>query len=209
VDSSLISERLSPKRLQQLLTDLPSGREELLSLLVEFYRPYLLAIARVRLDDRLKAKAGPSDLAQETLLAAHREWEQLADRPKTEEELRKWLRGILMERLKALRRRFYRAQRRSLVREQSLDVGDSRQLLDQIGESFSETPSVHLDRKIESERLELALQRLSPVYRQVIIWRNHDDWSFADIGQRIDRSADAARMLWGRAIRQLKKELGA
>jgi RNA polymerase sigma factor (sigma-70 family) len=113
-----------------------------------------------------------------------------------------------MDRFKALRRRYYRAKRRSLNREMSLDEGQSKQLVEQLAANHSETPSGQFDRKVAIERLEDALKRLPPAYRQVILWLNRDGRQFADIGRRMDRSADAARMLWSRAIRQLKNELG-
>jgi RNA polymerase sigma-70 factor (ECF subfamily) len=206
--SSPAQARISKTRLRQLLDDLRNGRGEALAALLNLYRPYLLATARARLEDRLKAKAGPSDLVQETLAEAHRAWDRLESKPQSEEELRVWLRNILLERLKALRRRYYRAQSRSLRRERSLDEGASKQLLERIVASYTETPSARFDREALLERLEQALDRLPPAYRQVIVWRNRDGWQFAKIGARMGRSADAARMLWSRAIRLLKKELG-
>jgi RNA polymerase sigma-70 factor, ECF subfamily len=209
MDSSPPRAGVSHRRLQQLFADLKSERGHALTSLLEIYRPYLLATAQARLEDRLKAKAGPSDLVQETLAEAHRAWQRMRGKPATSDEFRAWLRILLLERLKTLRRRYYRAQSRSLRRERPLDDGQSKALIDALAVSNSESPSAHFDRQILTERLGEALRRLPAPYRQVIIWRNRDDWSFADIGQRMDRSEDAARMLWGRAMRQLKKELGA
>jgi RNA polymerase sigma-70 factor (subfamily 1) len=200
--------RISARRLRQLLAAVTSGQELALAPLLDLYRPYLLATARARLEHRLKAKAGPSDLVQETLAEAHRAWDRLEKKPQTEEELRVWLRNLLLERLKALRRRYYRAKSRSLRRERSLDEGESKQLLDQLVADYTETPSARFDREALLERLEQALDRLPPAHRQIILWRSRDGWQFAKIGARMDRSADAARMLWRRAIRLLKKELG-
>lgn len=200
--------RVSRHQLEGLLAELRRGRQESLTILLDLYRPYLLATARARLEDRLKAKAGPSDLVQETLIEATRAWELLEERPRTEDEFRLWLRNILRDRFKALRRRYYRAKQRSLGRERSLDEGESKQLVEQLAANQSETPSGRFDKKMAVERLEGALGRLPPAYRQIILWRNRDGWQFAKIGAHMGRSADAARMLWGRAIRQLKKELG-
>ncbi|MEX2167817.1 MAG: sigma-70 family RNA polymerase sigma factor [Pirellulales bacterium] len=208
MDSSPARSRTSRKRLTQLLADLTSGRGEALASLLDLYRPYLLATAQARLDDRLKPKAAPSDLVQETLTAALHAWEALDAKPQTEIELRKWLRQILMEQLKALRRRYYRAKSRSLRRERSLDEGESKRLIDHLAASCSESPSARFDRETLAEQLESALERLPPAYRQIILWRSRDRSQFAEIGTRMDRSPDAARMLWRRAIRQLRTELG-
>jgi DNA-directed RNA polymerase specialized sigma24 family protein len=95
-----------------------------------------------------------------------------------------------------------------LRRERSLDEGESKQLLDGIVAEYSLAPSDLFDRNVLLERLEQALNRLPPAYKQVILWRSRDRWPFARIGAKMDRSADAARMLWYRAIRLLKKEMG-
>jgi len=43
----------------------------------------------------------------------------------------------------------------------------------------------------------------------VIQWRNYDRASFEEIGQRLERSAEAARKLWVRAVELLQQELDA
>jgi RNA polymerase sigma-70 factor, ECF subfamily len=208
MDSSPPTDRVSRRRLQKFHSELQRGDAQALASLLNFYRPYLLATARARLDNRLRVKAGPSDVVQETLAEAHRAWDKIEQRPRTEDEFREWIRGILLERLKALRRRFYRAQSRSLRRERSLDDGQSKRLIDQLAAGCSDSPSAALDRQALAERLEEALERLPDAYRQIILWRNRDNQKFTEIGACLDRSPDAARKLWRRAIRLLKKELG-
>jgi RNA polymerase sigma-70 factor (ECF subfamily) len=208
MDSSSPATRVSQRRLQKLFAELRRGDGQVLAAILDLYRPYLLATAQARMDRRLKAKAGPSDLVQETLADAHRAWQRIDHKPKTDAEFREWLRMILLERLKALRRRYYGAQSRSLKRERSLDDGQSKRLIDHLAADQADSPSENFDRQALADRLEQALQRLPAAYRQVILWRNRDQKKFADIGARLDRSPDAARMLWRRAIRLLKKELG-
>lgn len=208
MDSSPSCVRISARRLERLFNELQAGQGEALAVLLDIYRPYLLATARARLDGKLNAKAGPSDMVQETIVAAHQAWPRIEQQPKSADEFREWLRILLLERLKALRRRYYRAQSRSLNREQLLDDGHSKRLIDALAASNLDSPSAHLDRQALAERLEAALKRLPAPYRQVILWRNRDHLRFAEIGAKMARSADAARMLWTRAIRLLRKELG-
>jgi DNA-directed RNA polymerase specialized sigma24 family protein len=44
--------------------------------------------------------------------------------------------------------------------------------------------------------------------RQVIIWRQMENLSFEEMAARLDRSVEAVRKLWWRAIKQLEQELG-
>lgn len=61
----------------------------------------------------------------------------------------------------------------------------------------------------QAETLLAALGRLPDDYRRVIAWRQQEQLSFEEIGQRMQRSPDAARKLWARAIERLKRELRA
>lgn len=51
------------------------------------------------------------------------------------------------------------------------------------------------------------LERLPPEYREVIILCNLQDLSHAEIANRMNRSEGAVRMLWLRALEQLRKEI--
>jgi RNA polymerase sigma-70 factor, ECF subfamily len=46
--------------------------------------------------------------------------------------------------------------------------------------------------------------RLPPDDQAVVLLRHFDCLSFEEIGRRLDRSPDAARKLWGRAIVRLQ-----
>jgi RNA polymerase sigma factor (sigma-70 family) len=59
----------------------------------------------------------------------------------------------------------------------------------------------------ETAELEAAIGRLPDDYRQAIRLRSIQRLSFAEVGQRLGRSAKASRKLWVRAIARLQKEL--
>ena len=55
----------------------------------------------------------------------------------------------------------------------------------------------------EAERLEAALETLSPAHREIILLRKFEELSFAEIGRRLGKSEDACRMLLARAMTAL------
>ncbi len=69
------------------------------------------------------------------------------------------------------------------------------------------TPATHAELMDDVARLQRALQSLSPDHETVIRMRNWDRLSFAEIGQHLGRSEEAAKKLWARALTQLKDAL--
>ena len=61
--------------------------------------------------------------------------------------------------------------------------------------------------KEESEALRAALHRLPEDYRTVLRLRNWECLPLAEVGRRMNRSEEAARKLWSRAIVRLQQEL--
>ncbi len=96
---------------------------------LERFRRYLLAIANHQLDPELRAKGGASDLVQETFLEAQRDLQRFQG--SSTEELRAWLRQILVHNVGAFSRRFRVAEMRTVAarsrcRRTNLRVGTTR-----------------------------------------------------------------------------------
>lgn len=186
-----------PERITDGLTgDVPQVKTEEVGAILEEFRPYLLAIANSELPRALAGKLAPSDLVQQTITKG---FGQFCDfRGTTLGELASWLRRILLNQLNSVKREFG-SQKRDLVREQSADskLIDHRQA----------SPSGAALSLEERELLNSALERLSDDYRAAIALRYSENLSFAEMGLRLNRSEDAARKLWARAVKQLKQEL--
>src|SRR5262245_29710053 len=93
------------------------GSLEALGRLLEFYRNYLLLVANRELGHSFRSKVGPSDLVQETFLEAQRDFNRFQGR--TTEELRGWLRRILLHNLETAEE-YYETDMRQVCREVSL-----------------------------------------------------------------------------------------
>src|SRR5437870_6959456 len=101
-----------------LLEQARSGCRQALGQLLELYRNYLRLLARTQIDLTLRVRLDPSDLVQETLLEAHRDFPQFAGT--TEKELVVWLRRILVRNL-ADQVKHHKAQVRNWKRQESLE----------------------------------------------------------------------------------------
>ena len=55
----------------------------------------------------------------------------------------------------------------------------------------------------DGERLERAIDALEEDHREVILLRSFEELPFAEVGERMDRSAAACRMLYARALAAL------
>jgi RNA polymerase sigma-70 factor (ECF subfamily) len=199
-----VSSLSPPTPWPDLLAQARAGRPEAVGRLLEPFRPYLLTLAEGELDPSLRPKLGHSDLVQDSLLRAHERFE--AFRGDSPEALRGWLRRILLRRLANWRRHFAGTHKRRLGRELPLggDTGNGGPR----PACPADTPSQEAARREDHALVREALDRLPDHYRQVLVWRSHEQLGFDEIGRRLDRSPDAARMLWGRAVEALEAELG-
>lgn len=176
-----------------------SGDEQALSDLIQECRNYLLLVANQDLHSEVQAKLGASDLVQETMLSAHRDFERFQGA--TKGEFLAWVRGILKNDLREAHRHFRGVDKRKVDRESPLD--DSRQ----IGEGIRDhaiTPGTNALKKEQAVHLNQAMETLSAEHRTVLKLRNWQQLSFAEIGKQMNRSEDAARKLWARAVVQLQ-----
>src|SRR6516165_9868726 len=103
---------------ERLLARARRGGEAAFGELLELYRNYLHLLARAQIGRDLRSKVDPSDLVQETFLAAHRDFARF--RGTTEGELVAWLRQILAARLADMVRRHLKAKSRDARLERRL-----------------------------------------------------------------------------------------
>ncbi len=192
---------------RELLAAAKNGCRESTGVLVERFRTYLLLIANQDLDADVRPKVGASDVVQETCCAAHR---SITDfRGQSESDLRRWLRHILINDLQKTRRSFHATTKRQVQREIPLS-DQARSCNSLVAITQEETaPDEQALRKEEAESLRAAMDLLNPEHFQVLHLRNWLDLSFEEIGVRMERSPDAARKLWSRAVLQLQRLLNS
>lgn len=170
-------------------------------------RNYLNLVARNQLEGRLRAKVDASDLVQQTLLEAYRDFDNF--RGTTEAEWLAWLRRILVHNAAQVARHFHGTEKRQAGREVPLDPNGPSgtghfgvQPADP-----GESPSQQLLRKERELLIADALMHLTEDHREVICLRNLQRLPFDEVARRMGRSRPAVQMLWMRALQKLQETL--
>lgn len=185
---------------EQWIIKARQGNREALGRLLEICRHYLLLAANKEHAPALWAKVAPSDLVQDTLLVAGRDFQRFHG--SSEEELLAWLRGILRNSVRDARHRF-ETEKRQKAREVPLAALPRDEMpLDPV-----ESPSGQVQAREQDEQLERALRLVPEHYRQVLRMYTTDRLTFVQIAEKLGSSADAVRKVWRRALEELKKHL--
>lgn len=171
------------------------------------YRPLLRLLADRELGTRLQAKVDASDIVQQAMLEAIR---GLSDfRGDSEGEWQAWLRRILARQISREVRRHRGTLKRGAANEVSIDqsLAQSSQRLGAMLAVDQTSPSQHAIGNERAAAVAEVLDRLPADYRKVIALRNLEGLPHEEVARRMNRSVGAVRMLWLRALAQLREEL--
>ncbi len=188
-----------------LLNRARAGSQEALGQVLEACRGYLYTVAGAKQDVALQAKAGSSDLVQETFLEAQRDFAQFHG--VSEEELLAWMRQILLNNMANFTRSFRETAMRTVDREVHLSADDVSFGLAKNVAANDLSPSGMLLAQEQAQKLQDALTRLPCEYRQVLLLRYQGQHPFEEIAGKMNRSANAVRKLWTRAVERLQAEM--
>lgn len=193
-----------------LLAQALAGSQECFGRLLHLYRNYLKLLVLAQLERKLQQRISPSDVVQETFLEANRDFAKF--RGKSVGEFCAWLRKILVNNLHRVIEQHVLTIKRSVNREISLEalagsLEQSTARLEAILPDQGTSPSMNYQRQEQEIELANCIAELPADYREVIVLRHIDALSFEQVGQRMERTAGAARMLWFRAIRLLREKM--
>jgi RNA polymerase sigma-70 factor (ECF subfamily) len=191
-----VGEFESPVAASQESSSNASGGQADIAAMVFSYRPSLKAIAASLLPEHLKSRVDDSDLVQETLLKAVAQADQI--RATCPEQLEAWLKETLLNSVRDCIK-FHGRQQRAVSREHFLPLESLRSTDPSASEQI---------RKQETKEIVLsAVMDMPDDYRTVLLLRQQMDLTFPEIGERMKRTPEAARMLWGRALVALGEKL--
>jgi len=179
-----------PVSFSALLEEARAGNADVMAQLLEERREYLWMLANRSLNGELCAKEGPSDLVQDTIVAALRDFKQF--KGTTPEEFTGWLCSILRHTFLTFVQH-YRTQKRQVTREQSLDRCTRTAAEAWAGPSREQTPvEAVLFRELASILGECA-EQLPEEHRAMMRMQFQDRLTFKKMGERLGITEQAAR----------------
>jgi RNA polymerase sigma-70 factor, ECF subfamily len=197
---------------EHLIDQARGGDPLALGPLLASYSDQLRRLANRQLDDKLRGRVSPSDIVQETLLQATRDIANF--RGISDAEFGSWLRRILARKISKSIERHLLAEKRDIRRETFLGHGLQGKLSDLTGHHEHRAvadprpgPATEVVRSERGEHLAATMSTLPPAYREIIELRNVQGLPFDEIARRLNRTSGAARMLWLRAIDQLRRQM--
>jgi len=188
---------------QHLVALAKQGDEFALNQLCSVYGERVRRIIRLRLDQKFRPKLDSVDVVQDALILA---LDGLKDFTyKNEGDFLRWLSKIAENRLRDIFDKFH-ADKRDVHKEipfkkegRSTEGGS----VGAAGPMRTTTPSVIACKKEAMDRLEKALDKLKPEYKEIIVLKKIEGFSHAEIAERLNKNTGAMRMLLARAMAAL------
>jgi RNA polymerase sigma-70 factor (ECF subfamily) len=176
------------------------GSPEAINALFERYGGRLHALIRARLGPNLRRRLESRDILQATLLKGFQGIDRFEG--SGSRSLMAWLGTVAQAEIRD-QADFHQRQKRDYARETGLDSK-----ADRVAETIRSEVS-RLQLQEDAERMERGLDALSESHREVILLRSFEELTFREIGERLDKSPDACRMLYARALTALTLEMRA
>lgn len=171
---------------------------------LQYFWLALLEDAKRDLPWDLRPKAGGSDLVQETMLDAHRDFDQFTGR--TGEEFFIWLRCLLRHNFANFARAYRTRAKRQVSREVPL-LAELDQVITDERRPGPDSPAEGAIRFEANERYSRAVERAPDEIRELIRLQFDARLKYDEIGDRIGLTAEAARKLLTRTLRLLGEGL--
>jgi RNA polymerase sigma-70 factor, ECF subfamily len=187
----------------------PGSRQRILADLFTQHRDRLRCMVQLRMDRKLKVRVDPSDILQEAFMEASRRVEEYCRDATLPVFL--WIRGIAAQRLVDHYRRHVGSLKRNPAREISLDQpwgppSQSGTIAENLmGKELS--PSQAAMQAEAKARLEMALDRMDEVDREIVALRHFERLSSREAGEVIGMRPEAVRQRYLRAIGKLRSIL--
>jgi RNA polymerase sigma-70 factor (ECF subfamily) len=171
---------------------------------LESFRNYLLLLARVQLDGRLRGQLEPDDLVQQTLTRALEKRDRF--RGSDDAQRAAWLRTLLSRALIHAARKFARAG--GIARSLETAIEQSSARLEAFLAADQTSPSGRVERQERVLRLADALAALPDDQRRAVELKHLQGLALVEVARRMGRTVSAVAGLLQRGLRALREDLG-
>jgi RNA polymerase sigma-70 factor (ECF subfamily) len=195
-----LSENSFYKTTQHLVILAKKGDRTALDQLCQVYGERVHWIVRFRMGGEIRSKLDSMDVVQDAFVLALQDLEDFTYRD--EGGFLRWMSKIVENRIRDNMKKLH-ADKRNIHKEIPLRNGlptTKRSSVGTTGPMVMTTPSVIISKREDLEKLEKAIDKLRPEYREAIILRKIEGLSYKEIGDRLGKSADAVGMLVSRAM---------
>jgi len=181
------------------------GDRDAQSQIVEQVQSYLSIMADKNMAPVIRPHVNPSDIVQQTLIQMVNGFQDF--RGSSTQEFYGWLNQIIKNESNKAVRDLTR-QKRDVRKQMSMNQQtESRSHLNLEVVDFQATPGTEAIAKERIELFKSVLEDLPKDLATVIQFRTFERLSFNEIGEKMNRSADAVSKLWYRAIVKFQKEI--
>jgi len=188
---------------QHLVSLAKQGDESALNRLCAVYGERVRRIIRIHIGKELRSKMESMDLVQDAFISALRSLESFTYT--SEGDFLRWISKIAENRIRDNLDKLH-ADKRDIRKEIPLK-NNERSSQDSFIRDFapadSTTPSMIISKREELDKLEKAMDKLKPEYKEVISLTKIEGLSYEEVGKRLSKSSDAVRMLLARAMVEL------
>jgi RNA polymerase sigma-70 factor (ECF subfamily) len=171
---------------------------------LESFRSYLLVLAKVQLDDRLRGQIDPDDLVQQTMTRALEKRDRF--RGSDDAQRAAWLRTLLSHTLIDAVRKLARAG--GVVRSLEAAIEQSSARLEAFLAADQTSPSLQVERQERLLRLADALTSLPDDQRRAVELKHLHGLALVEVARQMGRTVPAVAGLLQRSLRTLRQKLG-
>lgn len=185
------------------------GRERVLADLFEQHRRRLQRMVRLRMDPKLRARVGASDVVQDTFVEVSARVGDYLEDPRMPFFV--WLRFLTAQKLVALYRHHVGTQKRDVRRQVAIDrAGFPEASSVVMSEQLLEVCPSPSDAAMQDElrrRIEAGIEKMNPKDREVLVMRHFEELSNVEAARELGIEESAASKRYLRAMQRLKKIL--
>ncbi len=187
-------------RTQHLVSLAKNGDESALNELFKVHGERVRRRVRIEMGPKVRNRLETVDVVKNVFISALRSLDDFTYH--NEGDFLRWLTTIAKNRIRDSAREGGTEKRGGKKKQVPFNNNSTTQSndIENYGPSYTTTPSLIMSRREDLDKLEKAIDKLKPEYRDVIILTKIEELSYKEVAEKLGKGTDAVRMLLSRAI---------